>query len=196
MVPLDREEQHGFVAGAQLTDQVPSIALPASAVCRCRSQAADGSATGARRESVLESGANAQAQAKKFGRTTGLDETAQFLNVLVGAMSMVGPRPLTEHDVRRLGWSDARFDARFAVPPGITGLAQLLGGVSARHSLRLDQLYASCRSPGLDLLLIGLSAVANLIGKRRLETAWRGARRARRQLRRRLSALSKLQRSF
>ncbi|MEZ4337552.1 MAG: sugar transferase [Sandaracinaceae bacterium] len=104
----------------------------------------------------------------RYLRATGLDETAQFLCVLRGDMSIVGPRPLTAADVERLGWSGPEHDARFAVPPGITGLAQVYGGVSARHSRALDALYARRASVGLDLRLIGVSFAMNVVGKARV----------------------------
>ncbi len=106
-------------------------------------------------------------------RATGLDETAQFLNVLRGDMSIVGPRPLTRDDVERLGWSGPEHDARFAVRPGITGLAQVLGGRSARHTRALDALYARRAGAALDLSLIAVSFAMNLAGKRRVRAALR-----------------------
>ena len=64
-------------------------------------------------------------------RATGLDELPQFLNILRGEMSAVGPRPLTDADVRRLGWRAPRFDFRWRVRPGLTGLAQVMGAEAA-----------------------------------------------------------------
>ena len=54
-------------------------------------------------------------------RATGLDEIPQFINILSGEMSAVGPRPLTESDVARLGWTGPDFDSRWDVKPGLTG---------------------------------------------------------------------------
>src|SRR6202030_2567970 len=58
-------------------------------------------------------------------RATGLDELPQFINILRGDMSAVGPRPLTVADVTRLGWMAPRYDFRWRVLPGLTGLAQV-----------------------------------------------------------------------
>ena len=83
-------------------------------------------------------------------RATGLDEIPQFVNILRGEMSAVGPRPLTDADVQRLGWSGAAFDFRWHQRPGLTGLAQILGGASGDESLELDRAYLARWSPALD----------------------------------------------
>ena len=68
-----------------------------------------------------------------FMRRTGLDEIPQFLNVLLGSMSIVGPRPFTERESETItGWQARRFELR----PGITGLWQ----VSGRNDLNMDEL--------------------------------------------------------
>jgi lipopolysaccharide/colanic/teichoic acid biosynthesis glycosyltransferase len=99
-------------------------------------------------------------------RRTGIDELPQFVNVLRGEMSVVGPRPLTQQDVERLGWHDPPHDWRFATNPGITGLSQLLARPTSRSTRRLDRLYLQRQSLVLDLRLIALSFAVNVAGKR------------------------------
>ncbi|HEY6925124.1 MAG TPA: sugar transferase [Steroidobacteraceae bacterium] len=99
-------------------------------------------------------------------RQTGLDELPQFINVCRGEMSVIGPRPLTAEDVRRLGWGDQGHDWRFAARPGVTGISQLLAGRSARYSRRLERLYLRRQSFSFDLRLITLSFAVCLVGKR------------------------------
>jgi undecaprenyl phosphate N,N'-diacetylbacillosamine 1-phosphate transferase len=99
-------------------------------------------------------------------RQTGLDELPQFINVCRGEMSVIGPRPLTAEDVRRLGWAGRNHEWRFAARPGITGLSQLLAGRSARYSRRLERLYLRRQSLSVDLRLIALTFAVSLVGKR------------------------------
>jgi lipopolysaccharide/colanic/teichoic acid biosynthesis glycosyltransferase len=101
-------------------------------------------------------------------RSTGLDELPQLVNVLAGELSAVGPRPLTEADVRRLGWTAPACDFRWSVKPGLTGLAQVVGTRSARHALRLDRCYIARQNLALDVRLIAWSFAINLLGKRRV----------------------------
>ncbi len=70
----------------------------------------------------------------RFLRRYSLDELPQLLNVIVGDMSLVGPRPLILRDAAKLP-SDMLF--RHDVLPGITGLWQVKG----RSSLDVEQLY-------------------------------------------------------
>jgi lipopolysaccharide/colanic/teichoic acid biosynthesis glycosyltransferase len=101
-------------------------------------------------------------------RSTGLDELPQFVNVLRGEMSAVGPRPLTAADAARLGWTAACCDDRFQVPPGLTGLAQVVGSRASRSSLFLDRRYIARQSIWLDARLIALSFAVNALGKQRV----------------------------
>ena len=108
-------------------------------------------------------------------RASGLDEVPQLLNILSGEMSAVGPRPLTESDVQRLGWSSADYDFRWEMKPGLTGLAQILGAASMEEALELDRRYAGRWRPWLDCRLIALSFAVNVFGKARVQRALRGS---------------------
>jgi len=105
----------------------------------------------------------------KVLRATGLDEVPQFINILSGEMSAVGPRPLTESDVRRLGWTGVAFDFRWEKKPGLTGLAQVVGALSSEDALELDRTYTARWNPLLDCQLIALSFAVNVFGKSRVQ---------------------------
>jgi len=98
-------------------------------------------------------------------RATGLDELPQFMNILRGEMSAVGPRPLTESDVRRLGWDAPRYDFRWRVRPGLTGFAQVIG---ASPTASLDRYYVARQSLLLDVRLVAASFAINALGKARV----------------------------
>ncbi|MCG7977825.1 MAG: sugar transferase [Candidatus Thiodiazotropha endolucinida] len=99
-------------------------------------------------------------------RKTGLDEILQFINVLKGSMSLVGPRPLTREDARRLNLYDENLP-RFRLRPGITGMAQLYAGQGFRVTQFLERNYIERQSLCLDLLLVLCSLLVNLFGKQR-----------------------------
>jgi lipopolysaccharide/colanic/teichoic acid biosynthesis glycosyltransferase len=87
-------------------------------------------------------------------RRTSLDELPQFLNVLKGEMSLVGPRPPIPYELAAYQtWHRHRL---LAVKPGITGLWQVTCRSSVRFDemVRLDLRYASTWTPWLDLKIL------------------------------------------
>ena len=97
----------------------------------------------------------------RFLRRTSLDELPQLWNVLVGDMSLVGPRPVMEYERER--FEPWHFE-REAVRPGITGLWQVSGRdrLSAPEMLALDVHYARQRSMWFDLKILARTVPAVL----------------------------------
>lgn len=81
----------------------------------------------------------------RFIRRTSLDELPQLVNVIVGDMSLVGPRPIVQAETVRYG---AYLQHYMRVRPGITGMWQVSGrnDVSYRRRIACDVLYARRRS--------------------------------------------------
>jgi len=73
----------------------------------------------------------------KFLRKTSLDELPQFLNVLKGEMSLIGPRPIVEEEKIRYG---KNLNKVLSIKPGITGLWQVSGRnkLSYKRRIKLD----------------------------------------------------------
>jgi putative colanic acid biosynthesis UDP-glucose lipid carrier transferase len=93
-----------------------------------------------------------------FLRNTSLDEMPQFLNVLMGSMSIVGPRPHTLPMNDTFRTQIERYNSRHKIKPGITGLAQVRGyrgeienSFQIRSRVRLDYFYINNWSFLLDL---------------------------------------------
>lgn len=103
----------------------------------------------------------------KWLRQRGLDELPQLWNVLVGDMSLVGPRPLTPADGARLSAAYPPFARRFAVPPGLTGLAQICQAQGPELTAELDAAYVARQSAAMDLKILLRTTWMNLVGKRR-----------------------------
>lgn len=70
-----------------------------------------------------------------FLRMTSLDELPQFINIIKGDMSFVGPRPPVTYELGDLDDLTPEFNNRFRMKPGVTGLAQ----VSGRNALSWDE---------------------------------------------------------
>ncbi len=90
----------------------------------------------------------------RFLRRTSLDEIPQFLNVLKGEMSLVGPRPIVEQELRDFYGESAA--AYMSVKPGLTGLWQVSGrnDLSYEERVSLDTEYARKWSLGMDVLIM------------------------------------------
>ena len=90
----------------------------------------------------------------RFLRKTSLDELPQFINVLRGEMSLVGPRPPIPYEMESYKvWHRRRV---LDVKPGITGLWQVYGRSKTTFDemVRLDLRYASTWSPWLDIKIL------------------------------------------
>ncbi|WP_167352105.1 sugar transferase, partial [Rhodococcus gordoniae] len=97
----------------------------------------------------------------KVMRRFSIDELPQFLNVLCGEMSVVGPRPPLRREVEAY---DGRVQRRLLVRPGVTGLWQVSGrsDLSWDESVRLDLSYVENWSMVSDVLIIGKTVKAVL----------------------------------
>jgi lipopolysaccharide/colanic/teichoic acid biosynthesis glycosyltransferase len=95
-------------------------------------------------------------------RKTGMDELPQLLNVLVGDMSLIGPRPLLPQD------QPGDPTIRLMVRPGITGWAQVNGGkqITSDEKDDLDEWYIRNASPSLDLRILLLTCRYVFVGNR------------------------------
>lgn len=105
---------------------------------------------------VLRAKTEELARATRVGsvlRRTGLDELPQLVNVLLGQMSVVGPRPFVPEESEGLeGWAARRFEVR----PGLTGLWQISGRneLSTEDLRQLDYVYVASWSLWWDLKIL------------------------------------------
>jgi len=95
----------------------------------------------------------------RFLRKTSLDELPQLVNVLLGNMSLVGPRPALEYELEH--YQERHFE-RFAVKPGMTGLWQVSGRneLGFTEMLDLDAEYARSSNLLTDLKILVKTPVA------------------------------------
>jgi Undecaprenyl-phosphate galactose phosphotransferase WbaP len=89
----------------------------------------------------------------KLLRKTSLDEFPQLINILKGEMSLVGPRPIVDDEIKKYG---ENFDRIFSVKPGLSGLWQVSGRSDTDYTSRvaLDTYYLQNWSVWLDLWVL------------------------------------------
>lgn len=114
----------------------------------------------------------------RFGlllRRTRLDELPEFWNILIGEMSLIGPRPILPETISALG---ERGALRCIVRPGLTGWAQISGNaiLSNNDKLDLDLWYIANRSFWLDLKIVAETVLVMVLGDRISEDRLRAAR--------------------
>lgn len=97
----------------------------------------------------------------KFLRRTSLDELPQLLNIIIGNMSVVGPRPIVEKEIQKYG---VYADKLISVKPGLTGNWQANGRsvTTYEERVQLDMEYIDRRSFWIDIKIILKTVVSVL----------------------------------
>jgi putative colanic acid biosysnthesis UDP-glucose lipid carrier transferase len=101
-----------------------------------------------------------------FMRKTSLDELPQIWNVLMGDMSLVGPRPERPVFIQKFSKTIPNYMARHCVKAGITGWAQVhgwRGNTSLRKRLQFDLYYITHWTPWLDLRILWMTIFHGII---------------------------------
>ena len=136
-------------------------------ILKFRTMSMDAEAAGEEWASV---GDNRVTRVGRFLRLTRIDEIPQFVNVLAGDMSLIGPRPERPFFAALLEAEIPGFGMRTTIKPGLTGWAQVKLGYGAsvqdsRIKLDYDLYYLSNRTPLLDLKIL-VSTVGVIMGAR------------------------------
>jgi Undecaprenyl-phosphate galactose phosphotransferase WbaP len=100
----------------------------------------------------------------RFLRRTSIDEFPQLLNILKGEMSLVGPRPIVDEEVKKYGEDFSRI---FSIKPGLTGLWQVSGRSDTNYNERVayDTYYLQSWSSWLDLWILYMTFGAVIRGR-------------------------------
>lgn len=101
----------------------------------------------------------------RFLRKTSLDELPQFWNVLWGDLSVVGPRPVTEEEIKK--YFGSKKEKILSVHPGLTGIWQTSGRslLTFEERLELEESYVDKQSFALDLQIICKTIPALFLSK-------------------------------
>ena len=104
----------------------------------------------------------------KIIRKTSIDELPQFFNVLMGNMSLIGPRPERPYFVEKFKEEIPRYMIKHQVRPGITGWAQVngyRGDTSIRGRIEHDLYYIENWSLWLDIKIVFLTIFKGFVNK-------------------------------
>ena len=104
----------------------------------------------------------------KFLRRTSLDELPQLFNILVGEMSLVGPRPERPQFVEKFKEEIPRYMIKHQVRPGLTGWAQIngyRGDTSIRKRIEYDLFYIENWTMSFDIKIMFLTLFKGFINK-------------------------------
>lgn len=104
----------------------------------------------------------------KFIRKTSIDELPQLFNVLIGNMSLVGPRPERPYFVEKFKEEVPRYMIKHQVRPGLTGWAQVngfRGDTSIRKRIEHDLYYIENWTLGLDIKILFLTVFKGFVNK-------------------------------
>lgn len=104
-------------------------------------------------------------------RKTSLDEFPQFLNILIGDMSFVGPRPKIWHSDKSLDGMDENRRKSYSVKPGVTGYAQAYfrNSITQDEKFKWDAYYADHISFWMDVKILW-QTVVSVIGRKNINT--------------------------
>ena len=104
-------------------------------------------------------------------RKTSLDELPQILNVLLGDMSFIGPRPKLYNPARTLHSFDEDHQKSFGVKPGVTGYAQAYyrNSITQSEKYHWDAYYADHLSLGMDIKIVW-KTVISVIARKNINT--------------------------
>lgn len=104
-------------------------------------------------------------------RKTSLDEFPQFLNILLGHMSFVGPRPKIWHDYKHLEEMDEYRKKSYSVKPGVTGYAQAYfrNSITQDEKFKWDAYYADNISFWMDVKIVW-QTVISVVARKNINT--------------------------